>query len=194
MNHSVILIDCGSTKSPDISRIARSAGFEPTTISWTDANDWNYTDASAVIISGGPHLFTQNDISQQRIMEKFTFLKHLEIPTLGICLGHQAIAQTFGCEIYRGEERRHDEEITCIDQHPLFNNLPFSATFAEDHCEGVHPNDNMQVLAYSEHYSVEAFSITSKPFLGVQFHPEVSGDNGKVLLGNFLNWALSQNQ
>lgn len=192
MNQSVILIDCGSTKSPDISLIIHSHGFEPTTISWTDANDWNFTDACAVIISGGPHLLTQNGQSQRRIMEKFKFLRQLNTPTLGICLGHQAIAITFGSEVYRGEERRKTDAITCINPKPLFQHLPDNAIFAEDHCEGIHPSDNMQVLAYSEHYSVEAFKITDRPFFGVQFHPEISGDNGKVLLGNFLNWASRQ--
>ena len=194
MNHSVILIDCGSSKSPDISRIIKHHGFEPTTISWVDANDWNFTDASAVIISGGPHLFTRDKSSQQRIMKNFTFLKQLELPTLGICLGHQAIAKTFGSDVYRGEERRHHEYITYTRQHPLFNNLPQSSTFSENHCEGVHPCDRMQVLAYSDHYSVEAFSIINKPFLGVQFHPEISGSNGDILLGNFLNWAADSQE
>ncbi|MGI9275912.1 MAG: type 1 glutamine amidotransferase [Endozoicomonas sp.] len=193
MNHcplsSVAIIDCGSSKTPNIREMVTDHNESPVTISWKQANDYDFGNCKAMIISGGPHLFTDSEAKQQELMRHFLFLKHLQTPTLGICLGHQAIALTFGGEVYRGPERRKQDEITTALEHPLFSNLPDDALFAEDHCEGISPSGVMTVLASSEHYAVEALEISDRPFLGVQFHPEVSGNNGSILIGNFLNWA-----
>lgn len=187
----VTAINCDSSKFPDIVSLIQSHKYTTTEVHLSDANSWDFSSSGAVIISGGPHLFTDSREKHNQLMQAFQFLKHLEIPTLGICLGHQAIALTFGGEVYRGEERRNRDDITVIKQHALFNNLP-SISFAEDHCEGIHPSDKMQVLAQSDYYSVEALQIIDRPFLGVQFHPEISGPQGSQLISNFLTWADQQ--
>ncbi|MET4693687.1 type 1 glutamine amidotransferase [Endozoicomonas lisbonensis] len=188
---NIVTINCGSEKFPKIISIAEHHGYKTTSINLQDANQWDFSESTAVIISGGPHLFTESPQKHDQLMQSFQFLKHLELPTLGICLGHQAIALTFGGQVYRGEERRISDNITIIAPHPLFTSLP-SNQFSEDHCEGIHPSDSMHVLAQSDHYSVEAFQITDRPFLGVQFHPETSGEQGSQLMGNFLLWAEQQ--
>ena len=184
----IVTINCGSDKFPKIVNVAECHGYKTISIDLQDANQWDFTGSTAVIISGGPHLFTESPQKHDQLMQSFQFLKHLELPTLGICLGHQAIALTFGGQVHRGEERRKSDNITVITPHPLFANLS-SNQFSEDHCEGIHPSTTMQVLAQSDYYSVEAFQITDRPFLGVQFHPETSGEQGAQLIGNFLLWA-----
>ncbi|AMO57187.1 hypothetical protein GZ77_16725 [Endozoicomonas montiporae] len=188
---AIAIINCGSDKLPKIIDIVKHQGYNPINIELQDANRWNFAESTAVILSGGPHLFTDSQQKHDELMQSFQFLKHLEHPTLGICLGHQAIALTFGAEVYLGEERRTDDEIEITTPHPVFDNLP-SRRFSEDHCEGIHPCDNMHVLAQSDYYSVEAFEIINRPFIGVQFHPETSGTAGSQLISNFLHWAEKQ--
>ena len=187
----IVAINCGSDKFPKIINITEHHGYKATCINLQDANQWDFTESTAVIISGGPHLFTESPQKHDQLMQSFQFLKHLERPTLGICLGHQGIALTFGAQVYRGKARRNSDNVTIIQPHPVFANLP-SNRFSEDHCEGIRPSDSMQVLAQSDHYSVEAFQMTDRPFLGVQFHPETSGEQGSQLIGNFLLWAEQQ--
>ena len=188
---AITIINCGSDKFASIVSIVQHFGFQPISIDLQDANHWNFAESTAVIISGGPHLFTDSSEKYDQLMQSFEFLKHLEQPALGICLGHQAIALTFGAQVYRGEDRRTSDHVDIITPHPVFASLP-STHFDEDHCEGIHPSDNMHVLVQSDYYSVEAFEIINRPFIGVQFHPETSGETGSQLIGNFLHWAEQQ--
>lgn len=189
-NHPpVTIINCGSTKTPDIEKLVSLHNESTEVISWDDANQHPFHHSKAVIISGGPHLFTDSEELHSEMMARFEFLKQLEKPTLGICLGHQAIALTFGGKVYRDIERRDTDEVEILRDHPLFHQLGSQPIFKEDHCEGIWPSEQMTVLAQSEFYETEAIKIIGRPMLGVQFHPEVSGSNGEKLIENFLNWA-----
>ena len=187
--YPVTIIDGGSSKTSEISNIVKTLNIQTETIPLTQANQYSFQQSQAVIISGGPHLFTESHQKQAELMSHFSFLKSLERPTLGICLGHQAIALTFGGKVYRGRARRDEDSLSILKDHPLFKNLPEQPVFSEDHCEGVQPSNQINILAHSECYGVEAIEVIGKPLLGVQFHPEVSGQNGKQLIVNFLEWA-----
>ncbi|KEQ18574.1 hypothetical protein GZ78_00040 [Endozoicomonas numazuensis] len=186
----VIIIDCGSNKTPDIKSILSSLNTPSKIIPLKEANLFPFRSASAVIISGGPHLFTDSPAIKNELMQQFQFLQQPLPPTLGICLGHQAIALTYGGAVYRDQERRDQDSIIILESHKLFENLPVDPVFKEDHCEGIKAGDNTTVLARSEFYEVEVIMINDRPMLGVQFHPEVSGKNGKILISNFIHWAL----
>ena len=185
----VIIIDCGSSRVGDLKQIIADSGYLPETIKLSKSNHFPFDNAHSVIISGGPSLFTDSAENHQSLMTQFEFLKNLELPTLGICLGHQAIAITFGGRVYRDLERREPESVRVLRQHFLFENLPDNPSFIEDHCEGIWPSKKMKVLADSEFYETEAIEIIHRPMLGIQFHPESSGDNGRILINNFLSWA-----
>ena len=182
------IVDCESKKTSAIADYVRIAGFEPEKINWNKANTYDFNSIDSLIISGGPHLFTESPKKHSQLMETFKFIEKLSTPTLGICLGHQAIAITLGATVYRGPERRNKDTVKILKNHSLFKDLPDTPLFAEDHCEGINPSNQMTPLASSEHYPVEAFAAINKPFLGVQFHPETSGSNGEKIISNFLKW------
>jgi GMP synthase-like glutamine amidotransferase len=74
-----------------------------------------------------------------------------------------------------------------VKQDALFSNLEEVTTMAEDHTEGISLPASFVHLAYSEKYTIEVMRHTHLPLWGVQFHPEVSDENGKTLIGNFLH-------
>ena len=113
----------------------------------------------------------------------------LEMPTLGVCLGHQSIAVAFGGRVDRAPEPRHGKtsDIT-HDGKGLFTGLsnPFVATRYHS-LAMVELPDVLEVTAHSEDGVVQGVRHRELPIYGVQFHPEsVMTTEGMGLLKNFL--------
>ncbi len=119
------------------------------------------------------------------------FVKTLgtEIPTLGVCLGHQAITVTFGGTVDLAPEPRHGKVSPIThDGLGLFRNLPnpFEATRYHSLATVALP-DELQAVAHSEDGVVQGIRHRTLPITGVQFHPEsIMTKSGKDLLSNFL--------
>ncbi len=119
------------------------------------------------------------------------FIKTLghEMPTLGVCLGHQAIAVAFGGSVDLAPEPRHGKVSPIThDGLGLFSDLPnpFDATRYHSLATVSLPNDLLPV-AHSEDGVVQGIRHRSLPITGVQFHPEsIMTTAGKDLLANFL--------
>lgn len=115
-----------------------------------------------------------------------------KIPILGVCLGHQAIAQVFGGEVVKAERLLHGKTSPIVhDGKTIFTGLdnPFKATRYHSLIvknEGL--PDCLEVSAWTD--ANEIMGIRHKHFAieGVQFHPEsIMTEAGKQLLQNFLN-------
>jgi anthranilate synthase/aminodeoxychorismate synthase-like glutamine amidotransferase len=119
------------------------------------------------------------------------FIKTLgtEVPTLGVCLGHQAIVVAFGGTVGLAPEPRHGKVSTIThDGRGLFRNLPnpFEATRYHS-LAAVELPDELEVAAHSEDGVVQGIRHRELPITGVQFHPEsIMTTAGKKLLVNFL--------
>ncbi len=145
---------------------------------------------SHVIISPGPCTPEKAGISLQcakRLAGK--------IPLLGVCLGHQSIAQAFGAEIVRADRLMHGKtDMIHHDNRGLYEGLenPFRAT--RYHSLIVRPDtlgDDFQVSAWCDEPdgSRVIMGLRHKrfPLLGMQFHPEsFLTDVGVTLLERFL--------
>lgn len=114
----------------------------------------------------------------------------MEIPTLGVCLGHQAIAVAFGGKVDLAPEPRHGKVSSIThDGKGLFRNLPnpFDATRYHS-LATVDLPDELEIAAHSEDGVVQAIRHLRLPITGVQFHPEsIMTASGKDLLANFLS-------
>ncbi len=113
------------------------------------------------------------------------------VPTLGVCLGHQAIVEAFGGEIVRAPELMHGKASKIEhDGRGVFDQLPnpFSAIRYHSLCA---PEQNLpselEVTAHSDSGVVMGVRHRRYPVEGVQFHPEsILTEGGKQMLSNFL--------
>lgn len=113
-----------------------------------------------------------------------------EVPTLGVCLGHQTIVAAFGGTIGRAPEPRHGK--TSVIEHDgrgIFEGLPpqFEATRYHSLAATFVP-DVLEISATSDDGVVQGVRHRELPIEGVQFHPEsIMTSAGKDLLANFLS-------
>ena len=117
-----------------------------------------------------------------------------DIPLLGVCLGHQAIAEAFGARVVRGELPVHGKvsEVRHEGQR-LFAGCPAPMHTARYHSLVVAPEtlpEDLAVDARTDDGSIMAVSHRGRPIYGIQFHPESFGTTGgDQLIVNFLGGA-----
>lgn len=140
-----------------------------------------------LVISPGPCTPDDAGISLAAI-EKFAG----NIPLLGVCLGHQAIAQAFGATIVRAEKVMHGK--TSVITHTnsgVFKGLNNPLTVTRYHSLLIDPAtlpDCFDVTAWTDKQEIMGIRHRELDLEGVQFHPEsILSEEGHQLLANFLN-------
>lgn len=114
-----------------------------------------------------------------------------KLPILGVCLGHQSIAQAYGGQVVRAERLMHGKTSAIIhDQRGLFAGLPSPFDATRYHSLIVQRESLpgcFEVNAKTEHGEVMAICHKELPVQGVQFHPEsILTDRGMDLLKNWV--------
>lgn len=180
----IIIIDCGSSKTPLIAEIIEEY-IDNQVIPLSDFLITNFPNAHGIIISGAPILLTEKD--QTPFLEYFDWLKTTEIPVLGICFGHQILGLTFGALINRQKEDRDWQTIEILTECSLFRKLPVEISLMEDHCESISIPKGFIHVGVSDSCINEAMMHETRHLYGVQFHPEVSGLQGALVLENFVH-------
>src|SRR5213076_1464681 len=122
----------------------------------------------------------------------------LRIPTLGVCLGHQAIGQAFGGKIVRAPVPVHGKlsEIKHRGSGVFRGiNAPFQATrYHSLVVDRTSMPDELALTAESDDHLVMGVSHARLPVHGVQFHPEsIASEHGHLILKNFLELAARWN-
>ncbi|RDX33906.1 aminodeoxychorismate/anthranilate synthase component II [Arcobacter sp. HD9-500m-PIT-SAG02] len=114
-------------------------------------------------------------------------------PILGICLGHQSIAQVFGGEVVRAKNMMHGKtsKIKVIKNNIMFKDLPNEFTQTRYHSltvkEETLPSIVIPTARSLDDNEIMALQIKDKPIYGVQFHPEsIMSEYGYEILDNFL--------
>lgn len=112
------------------------------------------------------------------------------IPLLGVCLGHQAIGEAFGCEIVKAREIVHGKRrIISQTDDVLFKDIPKSLQVVRYHSLVINPkslSEELLVIATGDS-EIMAVKHKSRPIYGVQFHPESHfTEYGMKMIENFL--------
>ena len=139
-------------------------------------------DADGLVLSGGP--------SMERTGRCEAYLK-LDIPVLGICLGHQLIAESLGGTVESGDYGGYADVTVEIldDTDPLVGSLaPETRTWASHADEVTEVPPGFTETATSAVCDIEAMSNTEEDIYGVQWHPEVAHtEEGDAIFQNFIN-------
>jgi para-aminobenzoate synthetase component 2 len=114
-----------------------------------------------------------------------------KIPILGVCLGHQCIAQALGGRIARADRLMHGKTSPIFHSgQGVFQGIPSPFRATRYHSLMVREDslpDTIKVTAQTMEGEVMAIRVDQRPVEGVQFHPEaVMTEHGKMLLSNFL--------
>ena len=141
-----------------------------------------------IIISPGPASPDEAGITL-KVIEYFKD----KLPILGICLGHQSIAQVFGGDVVRAKNMMHGKTSTMsrVGECEIFKDLPQDFIATRYHSLIVDKNSLPHVIeptAYStDDNEIMALKIKDKEIYGVQFHPEsIMSEYGHKIIGNFL--------
>ena len=115
-----------------------------------------------------------------------------QTPLLGVCLGHQAIGQVFGCKVVRHSEIVHGKMGTITHQGGgVFAELPSPFAATRYHSLVVEREscpDVLEITAELDDGTIMGLSHRTLPIHGVQFHPEsIRSEHGHALLKNFLS-------
>jgi anthranilate synthase component 2 len=133
------------------------------------------------------------------LIQRLAQLPHAEqIPTLGVCLGHQAIGAAFGGEVVRAPQLMHGKTSAIEhDSRTVFRDLPQPMTCTRYHSLIVREDSIPDTLEISARVAsgagapdpgtIMGLRHKTLPIEGVQFHPEsVLTEHGKRLIANFL--------
>ncbi len=154
-----------------------------------DADAARAMEPDALVLSPGPCAPQQAGCSLQLIRRL-----HRELPILGVCLGHQAIAEALGGRVVRAKEPVHGR--SCPVHHDgrgIFDGLPNPIVACRYHSlvvEEASLPDCLEVSARCDDSQVMALRHRDLPLVGLQFHPEsILTDVGYPLLAGFLRLA-----
>jgi anthranilate synthase/aminodeoxychorismate synthase-like glutamine amidotransferase len=141
----------------------------------------------AVVVSPGPGTPSQAGVSVQAVRR----FAEAGVPTLGVCLGHQAIGEAFGGRIVRARTLMHGKTSPIFHEGKgVFRDLPSPFEATRYHSLVIEPASCpavLEVTARTEDGEIMGVRHRALPLEGVQFHPEsILTGEGKHLLANFL--------
>ena len=155
-----------------------------------ELDDVEKLEPDAVIVSPGPCTPAEAGLSVE-LIRRFG----PQLPVLGVCLGHQAIAAAYGGNVVQAEHIMHGKtSAVCHDGSGVFADLPSPLTATRYHSLIVRDlPPELQVNAWVDERGeriVMGMRHESHPVWGVQFHPEsIFTESGHEMLRNFLSGA-----
>ncbi len=140
-----------------------------------------------IILSPGPGIPAESGLTLD-VIRRFAGVK----PILGVCLGHQAIGESFGARLTNLSDVFHGVSTPAhvVKEDYLFEGLPATFNVGRYHSwvvEGEHLPNCLEVTATSDEGLIMALRHRTYDVRGIQFHPEsVMTDEGRQLMCNWL--------
>lgn len=140
-----------------------------------------------IVLSPGPGRPEQAGIMNELISKS----TEAHLPILGVCLGHQGIAQVFGARIVHAPTLMHGKTSEILhDSSVLYRDIPCPFTATRYHSLMIDPatlSPEFSVSARTDGDVIMGIQHRTRPIYGVQYHPEsIMTAHGKSILGNFL--------
>jgi GMP synthase (glutamine-hydrolysing) A subunit len=167
-----------------------SAGARVSSISWSESSAKEFDLFDGVVLSGSPDMLSEARI-QGKYRPEMDAIVASKVPVLGICFGHQMMAEAFGSKVVRDKEPVLGYvETTVLNPGGLFDRLPRKLSLVESRHEIVESLPaEFELLAKSVTSPIAAMKHRSRPLFGVQSHPEryseENPDGGRVI-SNFV--------
>jgi anthranilate synthase component 2 len=143
---------------------------------------------SKILLSPGPGIPSESGI-MPALLKQYTSTKNI----LGVCLGQQAIAETFGASLKNLDKVMHGlaTPIQILEPDPLFKNCPSEFNVGRYHSWAVDPKsmpESLKITAVDNDGEIMALQHKTLPIWGVQFHPEsILSEYGEQIISNWLS-------
>ncbi len=180
--NEIAILDFGSQYTHLIARRIRELGVV-SHIYPPDADHREFKNAVGLILSGGP----RSVLSDPPLpFNKKIF--HLNLPILGLCYGHQLLAQVFGGRLASGTAREYGLARLTVASSPIFKNVKKNSHIWMSHGDHVaEAPSGFKIIASTGNDSVAAMGNEKEHLYGFQFHPEVThSEEGEKMLKNFV--------
>ena len=185
----MLIIDNYDSFTYNIVEYVRISGINPVIIKNDEKtlDEISELDFTSIIISPG-YGRPENSGICTKIIEKY----HGKIPILGICLGHQCIAELFGGKIIEAEEPCHGKisKVYFDESCLLYKGLKQEFNAVRYHSLIVDKNSvklPLKVNSQTKEGIIMGLEVLNSLTFGVQFHPEaILTDNGIKIIENFI--------
>ncbi len=187
----ILILDFGSQTTQLIARRVRELGvyceiYNP------DVSDQQIVDFNpkGIILSGGPaSVTTYHNKSNEKVDTAPDIVFKLNCPVLGICYGMQTMAMQLGGHVESSGHREFgDSPVEFTGHSALFESIENNTNVWMSHGDKVTklPSDFV-IIGVSQNAPIAAMAHKSKPYYGLQFHPEVTHTKkGTMMLSNFI--------
>lgn len=186
----ILIINNGTVRIPELQELLKGHTYESVDLCNIDLSVIDKFDT--IILSGSSKfpVFGNEDLYKDEI----NLIKNNIKPIIGICLGFELIANTFGAELERVDKKIHGiVDISVVSPSELFLHLPNFSVFESHRWVIKKSPESFDTLAISK-YGIEAFRHKDQELHGFQFHPSVfvSKTCGDEIFNNLL-LALEEN-
>ncbi len=186
----ILIIDNYDSFVNNLARYVREAGRETLVVrnDSLTASDCAAMKPEGVVLSPGPKAPRQAGLCMDllRILDPAA-------PMLGVCLGHQCLVEAFGGVTRRARHPLHGEASeVCHDGRGIFTGVPSPMMAGRYHSlvATVAEAAPLKQTAWSVDGELMAVAHISRPWFGVQFHPEsLLTPNGRRIIENFLTYC-----
>jgi len=182
-NGSIVVVNAGGQYCHLIARRVREAGVR-SIIREGNVSVTDLAGAKGIIISGGP-----NSVYEPDAPEISDDIFKANLPILGLCYGHQFLAQKLNGNVSPGRHREYGEAVMeVIGQDTILSGLPSKVRVWMSHGDEVTSAPRgFEVLGKTPSCDVAAMANLKRRIFGLQFHPEVNEtEYGRTVIDNFL--------